>query len=68
SLTYAGLWEVSGRLARGLTRLGVGPEAAVAVCAERSVLLPAALLGVLRSGGLYVPVDPGYPADRIGYM
>ncbi|MFJ8011036.1 amino acid adenylation domain-containing protein [Streptomyces sp. NPDC096339] len=68
SLTYAGLWEVSGRLARELTRLGVGPEAAVAVCAERSVLLPAALLGVLRSGGMYVPVDPGYPADRIGYM
>ncbi|MCX4718319.1 amino acid adenylation domain-containing protein [Streptomyces virginiae] len=68
SLTYAGLWEVSGRLARELARLGVGPEAAVAVCAERSVLLPAALLGVLRSGGMYVPVDPGYPADRIGYM
>ncbi|MFK0221132.1 amino acid adenylation domain-containing protein [Streptomyces vinaceus] len=68
SLTYAGLWEVSGRLAQELARLGVGPEAAVAVCAERSALLPAALLGVLRSGGLYVPVDPGYPADRIGYM
>ncbi|WP_405527574.1 amino acid adenylation domain-containing protein [Streptomyces avidinii] len=68
SLTYAGLWEVSGRLARELARLGVGPETAVAVCAERSVLLPAALLGVLRSGGMYVPVDPGYPADRIGYM
>ncbi|MFF4445712.1 amino acid adenylation domain-containing protein [Streptomyces sp. NPDC001502] len=68
SLTYAGLWEVSGRLARELARLGVGPDTAVAVCAERSALLPAALLGVLRSGGLYVPVDPGYPADRIGYM
>ncbi|MFD8637428.1 amino acid adenylation domain-containing protein, partial [Streptomyces sp. NPDC059656] len=68
SLSYAGLWEVSGRLARELARLGVGPDTAVAVCAERSVLLPAALLGVLRSGGLYVPVDPGYPADRIGYM
>ncbi|MFB6824053.1 amino acid adenylation domain-containing protein [Streptomyces virginiae] len=68
TLTYAGLWKVSGRLARELNRLGVGAEAAVAVCAERSVLLPAALLGVLRSGGMYVPVDPGYPADRIGYM
>ncbi|MFJ7590597.1 amino acid adenylation domain-containing protein [Streptomyces sp. NPDC097617] len=68
SLTYAGLWEVSGRLARELARLGVGAETAVAVCAERSALLPAALLGVLRSGGTYVPVDPGYPADRIGYM
>ncbi|MFJ9338744.1 amino acid adenylation domain-containing protein [Streptomyces sp. NPDC101733] len=67
-LTYAGLWEVSGRLAGQLARLGVGPDTAVAVCAERSVLLPAALLGVLRSGGLYVPVDPGYPADRIDYM
>ncbi|MFI5761879.1 amino acid adenylation domain-containing protein [Streptomyces sp. NPDC051563] len=68
TLTYAGLWETSGRLARELARLGVGPETAVAVCAERSVLLPVALLGVLRSGGMYVPVDPGYPADRIGYM
>ncbi|GGZ64689.1 hypothetical protein GCM10010371_25440 [Streptomyces subrutilus] len=67
-LTYAGLWDVSGRLARELAALGVGSDTAVAVCAERSVLLPAALLGVLRSGGLYVPVDPGYPADRIAYM
>ncbi|MGI5447870.1 amino acid adenylation domain-containing protein [Streptomyces sp. CA-243310] len=67
-LTYAGLWDLSGRLARRLAHLGVGPDTAVAVCVDRSVSLPAALLGVLRSGGLYVPVDPEYPADRIAYM
>ncbi|MGW7193871.1 non-ribosomal peptide synthetase, partial [Streptomyces sp. NPDC054838] len=68
SLDYAGLWRAAGRLAGELARLGIGPDSAVAVCVERSVLLPAALLGVLRSGGLYVPVDPEYPADRVEYM
>ncbi|WP_329200686.1 MULTISPECIES: non-ribosomal peptide synthetase [unclassified Streptomyces] len=68
SLDYAGLWAAGGRLARELALHGVGPDTAVAVCVERSVLLPVALLGVLRSGGLYVPVDPQYPADRVAYM
>ncbi|MFI9063943.1 amino acid adenylation domain-containing protein [Streptomyces sp. NPDC053429] len=68
SLDYAGLWAAGGRLARELALRGVGPDTAVAVCVERSVLLPVALLGVLRSGGLYVPVDPQYPADRVEYM
>ncbi|MEV7615516.1 amino acid adenylation domain-containing protein [Streptomyces sp. NPDC089799] len=67
-LTYAALWEHSGRLASELAALGAGPETAVAVVADRSALLPAALLGVLRSGARYVPVDPEYPADRVGLM
>ncbi|MFC6982340.1 amino acid adenylation domain-containing protein [Streptomyces cirratus] len=68
SMDYAGLWAAGGRLARELALHGVGPDTAVAVCVERSALLPVALLGVLRSGGLYVPVDPQYPADRVEYM
>ncbi|MFG2296413.1 amino acid adenylation domain-containing protein [Streptomyces sp. NPDC048603] len=67
-LTYAALWEHSGRLASELVALGAGPETPVAVVADRSALLPAALLGVLRSGAQYVPVDPEYPADRVGLM
>ncbi|WP_055527375.1 amino acid adenylation domain-containing protein [Streptomyces graminilatus] len=67
-LDYAGLWDLSGRVAGRLAALGAGPGTAVAVSVERSVLLPVALLGVLRSGARYVPVDPGYPAERIGHM
>ncbi|MER5374850.1 amino acid adenylation domain-containing protein [Streptomyces sp. NPDC002553] len=67
-LDYAGLWELSGRVAGRLAALGAGPGTAVAVSVDRSVLLPVALLGVLRSGARYVPVDPGYPAERIGHM
>ncbi|MFF3847788.1 amino acid adenylation domain-containing protein [Streptomyces sp. NPDC002328] len=67
-LDYAGLWDLSGRVADRLAALGAGPGTAVAVSVDRSVLLPVALLGVLRSGARYVPVDPGYPAERIGHM
>ncbi|MEW2115621.1 amino acid adenylation domain-containing protein [Streptomyces sp. NPDC005474] len=67
-LDYASLWDLSGRVAGRLAALGAGPGTAVAVSVERSVLLPVALLGVLRSGARYVPVDPGYPAERIGHM
>ncbi|MFD4790915.1 amino acid adenylation domain-containing protein, partial [Streptomyces sp. NPDC058459] len=67
-LVYASLWDLSGRVAGRLAALGAGPGAAVAVSVDRSVLLPVALLGVLRSGARYVPVDPGYPAERIGHM
>ncbi len=68
SLTYRELDERAGRLARRLWGMGVGPEALVGVCAERSLEMVVALLAVLKAGGGYVPLDPSYPADRLAYM
>ncbi|HEX2078241.1 MAG TPA: amino acid adenylation domain-containing protein [Longimicrobium sp.] len=67
-VTYAELDRRANRLANHLRALGVGPEVRVGVCAERSVELVVALLGVLKAGGGYVPLDPGYPRDRLAYM
>ncbi|HEU0054994.1 MAG TPA: condensation domain-containing protein, partial [Longimicrobium sp.] len=67
-VTYAELDARANRLANHLRALGVGPEVRVGVCAERSVELVVALLGTLRAGGGYVPLDPGYPRDRLAYM
>ena len=47
---------------------GVGPDARVAICVERSIEMVVALLGVLKAGGAYVPLDPEYPEDRLRYM
>ncbi|MEW5929568.1 MAG: non-ribosomal peptide synthase/polyketide synthase, partial [Gemmatimonadota bacterium] len=68
SLTYAELERGAGRVASRLRRLGVGPETRVALCAERSAGLVVAILGILRAGGVYVPVDPAYPAERMAYL
>jgi amino acid adenylation domain-containing protein len=67
-VTYAELDARANRLANHLRALGVGPEVRVGVCAERSVELVVALLGTLKAGGGYVPLDPGYPRDRLAYM
>ncbi|CAL9444890.1 Dimodular nonribosomal peptide synthase [Actinosynnema sp. ALI-1.44] len=66
--TYAELDERSNRLARHLIGLGVGPERVVAVALPRSLDLIAAILAVSKAGAAHLPIDPGYPADRIGYM
>ncbi|HEY4589733.1 MAG TPA: amino acid adenylation domain-containing protein, partial [Thermoanaerobaculia bacterium] len=68
TLTYAELDARSAALARRLRRLGVGPEVPVGVCLPRTADLVAGLLAVLRAGGFYVPLDPAYPAERLGYM
>ncbi|MFC4531322.1 amino acid adenylation domain-containing protein [Sphaerisporangium dianthi] len=68
SLTYAELGARADRIARRLRSLGAGPRVPVAVCAERSLDLVAGLLGVLKSGAAYVPLDPDYPADRLAFM
>ncbi|MGW1062488.1 amino acid adenylation domain-containing protein [Micromonospora rubida] len=68
SVTYAELNAAANRVAHRLRAAGVGPEALVGVCAERSVELVAGLLGVLKAGGAYLPLDPEYPADRLSFM
>ncbi|MGY0017674.1 amino acid adenylation domain-containing protein [Streptomyces sp. YJ-C3] len=67
-LTYAELNERANRVAHHLIGLGVGQETLVGVCLERGTDLMPALLGVLKAGGAYLPLDPSQPADRIGYM
>ncbi|WBC05721.1 non-ribosomal peptide synthetase/MFS transporter [Micromonospora sp. WMMA1976] len=66
--TYAELNAQANRVAHRLRVAGVGPETLVGVCAERSVELVAGLLGVLKAGGAYLPLDPEYPADRLAFM
>ncbi|WNM39698.1 amino acid adenylation domain-containing protein [Micromonospora halotolerans] len=68
SLTYAELNAAANRIAHRLRAAGVVPETLVGVCAERSVELVAGLLGVLKAGGAYLPLDPEYPADRLAFM
>ena len=68
SLSYRALDERAERIAQALRRRGAGAETLVAVCAERSLDLLAALLGVLKSGAGYVPIDPAYPDERVRFM
>ena len=74
-LTYAALNAKANQLAhclRGLKDASgvplVGPDALVAISVERSLEMVVGLLGILKAGAAYVPVDPEYPADRIAYM
>ena len=68
SLTYRALSERADRIAARLSSLGIEPETLVGVCLERTADMPAALLGILRVGGAYVPIDPAYPPARIALM
>jgi amino acid adenylation domain-containing protein len=67
-LSYGELDARAGRLAGVLAGQGAGPEQVVAVLVERSAELVTALLAVLKTGAAYLPLDPGYPAERIGYI
>ncbi|RKW44866.1 MAG: amino acid adenylation domain-containing protein, partial [Lautropia sp.] len=74
-LTYAQLNAKANQLAHRLRSLKdasgaplVGPDALVAISVERSLEMVVGLLGILKAGAAYVPVDPEYPADRIAYM
>ncbi|MFT4174539.1 MAG: amino acid adenylation domain-containing protein, partial [Rhodocyclaceae bacterium] len=68
SLSYAEVDARANRLAHYLIAQGVGPDALVAVCAERALELPIALLAVLKAGGAYVPLEPTYPSERLAAM
>ncbi|WP_437742524.1 amino acid adenylation domain-containing protein [Sorangium sp. So ce1504] len=65
ALTYGELDRKTNQLARRLRALGVGPEDRVVLCIERSAEMVLALLGVLKAGAAYVPVDPKFPRDRL---
>ena len=68
TLSYDQLNRRANRLARLLKRRGVGAEGVVGVFAERSFELVQALLAVLKAGGAFLPLDPSYPAERLGAM
>jgi amino acid adenylation domain-containing protein len=68
SVTYADLNRRAGQLARYLQRRGIGPGSLVGVHVERSMEMLVALLGVMKSGAGYVPLDPGFPPERLRFM
>ena len=68
ALTYAQLDRTANRVANYLLYRGIGPGSAVGVAFERSLELPALLLGILRAGSAYVPLDESYPARRLTAM
>ncbi|MGH7590892.1 MAG: amino acid adenylation domain-containing protein, partial [Gemmatimonadales bacterium] len=67
-LTYAELEARANRVAQALGARGAGRGQRVGVCLERSCDLLATLLGILKTGAAYVPLDPGYPAPRLSFM
>lgn len=67
-VTYQQLHERSNQVANYLLSLNLSPETLIPVCIERGINMVVAILGILKAGAAYVPVDPAYPADRIQYM
>ncbi|WP_172830274.1 MupA/Atu3671 family FMN-dependent luciferase-like monooxygenase [Opitutus sp. GAS368] len=67
-LTYRELDERAARLAAHLRTLGIGPGALVGICLERSVMMLVGLLGILKAGAAYLPLDPKFPVARLAYI
>jgi amino acid adenylation domain-containing protein len=67
-LTYGALRQRADQVAAWLRARGVGPEDRVGVCLQRSVEMITVLLGVLKAGAMYMPLDPNYPRERLAFM
>lgn len=67
-LTYAELDQKANQVAHYLQKQGIGPEMLVGICVNRSPEMIIGLLGVLKAGAAYVPIDPAHPKERIAFM
>ncbi|MBD2665598.1 amino acid adenylation domain protein [Richelia sinica FACHB-800] len=67
-LTYWELNAKANQLAQYLQKLGVGPEVLVGICVKRSLEMIIGLLAILKAGGVYLPLDPNYPTQRLAFM
>jgi amino acid adenylation domain-containing protein len=67
-ITYLSLNQRANQIAHALQRRGIGPGQHVGILVERSLDMIVGLLGIQKSGAAYVPLDPGYPADRLRFM
>ena len=67
-LTYRELNSQSNQLAHYLRAAGAGPDVLVGVCLERSAEIPLALLGIVKAGASYLPLEPDYPAERLRFI
>jgi amino acid adenylation domain-containing protein len=67
-LTYRQVNERANQIAHRLRKLGVGPEVMVGTLLDRSLDLVVGLLGILKAGGAFVPLDPSYPMERLEFM
>ncbi len=68
ALTYQDLDQRANQIAHHLRTLGAGPEVVVGCCMERSPEMIVGLLGILKSGAAYLPLDPTYPPERLAFM
>ena len=67
-LTYKELNQKANQLAHYLKSIGVERETKVGICLERSEKMLVGLLGILKAGGTYIPLDPGFPEERLKFM
>ena len=68
TLTFAELNARANQLARYLQSLGAGAESLIGICVERSLDMAVGILGILKSGAAYLPLDPEYPRERLAFM
>jgi amino acid adenylation domain-containing protein len=68
TLTYAQLERRANQLARHLIKVGVTPGSMVAISVERSLEMLVSLLAIWKAGAAYIPLDPGYPRERLSYI